>query len=106
MAKYMILASYTADGLQGMRKEGGTGRATAIEKMIAGLGGRMESFYFAFGGDDVYIIADLPDNTTAASIALTVGASGAVRTRTVVLLTPEEIDRAAHQSVEYRRPGH
>jgi uncharacterized protein with GYD domain len=105
MAKYMIQASYTTEGLKGVMKEGGTGRAATIEKMIAGLGGRLESFYFAFGGDDVYIIADLPDNTTAASIAITVGASGAVNTRTIVLLTPEDIDRATRQSVEYRRPG-
>lgn len=105
MAKYLIQASYTAEGIRGVLKEGGSSRASTVEKMIADLGGGMESFYFAFGGDDVYVIADLPDNTTAASVGLTVTASGAVRTKTVVLLTPEEIDRATRQTVDYRAPG-
>jgi len=105
VAKYLIQASYTTEGIRGVLKEGGSSRAATIEKMIADLGGGMESFYFAFGGDDVYVIADLPDNTTAASVGLTVTASGAVRTKTVVLLTPEEIDRATRQTVDYRAPG-
>lgn len=105
MAKYLIQASYTPEGIRGVLKEGGSSRASTVEKMIADLGGGMESFYFAFGGDDVYVIADMPDNTTAASVGLTVTASGAVRTKTVVLLTPEEIDRATRQTVDYRAPG-
>lgn len=105
MAKYLIQASYTTEGIRGVLKEGGSSRASTVEKMIADLGGGMESFYFAFGGDDVYVIADMPDNTTAASVGLTVTASGAVRTKTVVLLTPEEIDRATRQTVDYRAPG-
>lgn len=105
MAKYLIEASYTTEGIRGVLKEGGSSRTAAVEKMIAGLGGRMESFYFAFGSDDVYVIADLPDNTAAASVGLTITASGAVRTKTVVLLTPEEIDRATHQTIDYRAPG-
>jgi uncharacterized protein with GYD domain len=103
--KYLIEASYTPEGIRGVLKEGGSSRASTIEKMIADLGGRMESFHFAFGNDDVYIVADLPDNATAAAIGLTVNAAGAARTRTVVLLTPEEIDRATHQTVSYRAPG-
>lgn len=105
MAKYLVQASYTTEGIRGILKEGGSSRAATIEKMIAGLGGRMESFYFAFGSEDVYVIADLPDNTTAAAVGLTTTASGAARTKTVVLLTPEEIDRATHQTMDYRPPG-
>jgi uncharacterized protein with GYD domain len=103
--KYLIQASYTAEGVRGVLKEGGSSRATTIEKLIAGVGGRMESFHFAFGGDDAYVIVELPDNATAASVGLAVSASGAARTNTVVLLTPEEIDRATQQTVNYRAPG-
>ena len=105
MAKFMIQASYTQSGVQGVLKEGGSGRRDAIGKLLADLGGSLEGFYFAFGQDDVFVIADLPDNVTAAAIGLTVAASGAVTSRTVVLLTPEEIDRATQQSVSYRAPG-
>jgi uncharacterized protein with GYD domain len=105
MAKFMIQASYTQSGVQGVLKEGGSGRRDAIGKLLADLGGSLEAFYFAFGEDDVYVIADVPDNTTAAAIALTVAAAGAAMPKTVVLLTPEEIDRATQQSVSYRAPG-
>jgi uncharacterized protein with GYD domain len=105
VAKYMIQGSYTQSGVQGVLKEGGSGRRDAVAKLLADLGGSLDAFYFAFGEDDVYVIADVPDNITAAAIALTVGAAGAVRIRTVVLLTPEEVDRATQQSVNYRPPG-
>lgn len=105
MAKYLLKASYSVDGIRGVMKEGGTGRRAAVEKLVANLGGSLEAFYYAFGQTDVYVIADIPDNETAAAIAMTVGASGAASVDTVVLLTPEEIDKAAHTSVDYRPPG-
>jgi uncharacterized protein with GYD domain len=105
VAKYLWQASYTADGVKGVLKEGGSGRRDAIEKVVADLGGTLEEFYFAFGEDDVYAIADLPDHTAAAAVALAVGATGAVRIKTTVLLTPDEVDRAAHTTVGYRAPG-
>ena len=105
MAKYLITASYTAEGMKGVVSKGGTDRREAIAKAVADLGGQVESFYFAFGEEDVYVVVDLPDNTSAAAIGMAVGASGMVRTKTVVLLTPEEIDRAAQKQVGYRAPG-
>src|ERR671919_190706 len=74
---------------------------------LAGVvhGRRLESFDFAFGSDDVFVIADLPDNVTAAAVGLTVAAAGAASIRTVVLISPEEIDAAAKKTVEYRPPG-
>src|SRR5262249_50255843 len=44
-------------------------------------------------------------NLTAAAVCLAAGASGAVRTKTVLLLTPEEIDEATKKSVDYRPRG-
>ena len=77
----------------------------ALAKLLADLGGSLESFHFAFGEEDAYVIADVPDNVTAAAIGMTVGASGAASTKTVVLLTPEEVDEAAKRSIAYRPPG-
>ena len=65
----------------------------------------MDSFYFAFGDVDAYSIVDLPDNASAAAISLAVAQSGAVATKTVVLLTPEEMDAARNKTVDYRPPG-
>jgi len=105
MAKYLIVASYTADGIKGVIDKGGTARREAVEKLMADLGGTVESFYFGFGDADAYVTVDMPDNISAAAAAMSVGASGLVSCRTVVLLTPEDVDRAAQTKVNYRPPG-
>ncbi|MFI6595944.1 GYD domain-containing protein [Nonomuraea sp. NPDC050536] len=105
MPKYMIQASYTAEGLQGILREGASGRRQAVDAMVSSLGGRVEQMYWAFGEDDVYLVVDMPSNADSAALHLTVCAAGGVRTKTVVLLTTEEIDEAARKQVEYRAPG-
>jgi uncharacterized protein with GYD domain len=105
MPKYLYEAHYTPDGAKGIIKEGGSARKAAIEQAVTAFGGRVETFYFAFGGVDAYVIVDLPDNVAAAAMALAVNQSGLASTRTVVLLTPEETDAATKKSVPYRGPG-
>lgn len=105
MPKYLFQASYTAEGAKGVLKDGGRGRKAAIEALVTSLGGSLESLYFAFGGDDVFAIVELPDQESAAAASMTAGASGMVNVRTVVLLTPEQIDAAVKKRVNYRRPG-
>ncbi len=105
MAKFLIKATYTLEGLRGVAKDGGSSRADVVRKMVEGLGGHMETFYFAFGEDDVFVICDLPDTKTAAAVAFTVGAAGGANTKTVTLLTPEEVDAATRQVVDYTAPG-
>ena len=105
MPKYLIQANYVGEGLKGLLKEGGSGRRAAVEKLFGSVGGRVEAFYYAFGDTDVFIIADVPDNATAAALSLTVNASGAATSKVTVLLTPEEIDAAAKKAPTYRPPG-
>jgi len=105
MAKYLFTGSYTAEGARGVLAEGGTGRRRATERLVGSLGGNVEAYYFAFGSDDFYLIAELPDHAAAAAGALTASASGALHVRTVVLLTPEELDAAVKRSPSYRPPG-
>jgi uncharacterized protein with GYD domain len=105
MAKYLIQGNYTAEGTRGLLKDGGSKRRAAIKALAESLGGKLETVYYAFGGTDIHIIVDLPDNTAAASASLTVGASGAATVTTTVLLTPEEIDQAVKKSAAYAAPG-
>ena len=105
MPKYLITGSYTAEGARGLLKEGGSGRRAATEQLVASVGGKLEAYYFAFGSDDFYVIADLPGNVEAAAGALQAAASGAIGTRTIVLLTPEEVDAAIRLTPSYRPPG-
>jgi len=106
MAKYLLAASYTAEGAKGVMKDGGTKRRQAAEQAINSAGGKLEAFYFAFGDNDAYVIVDAPDNASVAAMSLTISASGAVNTKTVVLLTPEEIDQASKKGTTYTAPGH
>lgn len=105
MPKFLFQVSYTAEGVKGLLKDGGTGRREAAEHLMESLGGTMESLYFAFGGTDAYVIADLPDNAAAAAGAAAVGSTGAVEVSTTVLLTPGEMDEAVGRTLDYRPPG-
>jgi uncharacterized protein with GYD domain len=105
MPKYLIEASYTAEGAKGLIKGGGSARRAEVQKMVEGLGGHLESFYFVFGENDVHVILDLPENLTAAAISLGVMSTGAARIKTTVLLTPEEMDQAMKTPVDYRPPA-
>ena len=105
MPKYLLEVNYTLDGIKGVKAKGGSARVAAATELIEGLGGKIESFHFAFGGTDVYVIADFPDNVSAAAAALTVCAGGGATARTVVLLTPAEADAAAAKQTTYRPPG-
>ena len=105
MPKILWKATYSVEGAKGVLREGGTGRRAAVEKAVASAGGTLESFYYAFGEDDVYVIADLPSNVDVAALALGVGAAGGARVTTSILMTPEEVDQAAKKAVEYRPPG-
>ena len=105
VAKFLIKAAYSAEGAKGVQSAGGTSRRDAVAKMAEGLGGSLESFYFAFGETDAYVVVDLPDNQNAAAASIAVNTAGGATSEVVVLLTPEEIDAAAKLSVDYRPPG-
>ena len=105
MPKYLFQVNYVGEGVKGLLKEGGSSRRAATEKMVQSMGGKIEAYYFCFGEHDCYVIADFPDNATAAAVALTVSASGAVVAKTTVLMTPEELDIAVKKSPSYRAPG-
>jgi uncharacterized protein with GYD domain len=105
MPKYLVQASYTIEGLRGLQNDSGTGRRDAIGKAFKAAGGSVECAYFAFGDYDVVVIGDVPDNTSAAALAIAVSASGLVKTRVTPLLTAEEVDAALKKTVAYRPPG-
>jgi uncharacterized protein with GYD domain len=105
MPKYLIKANYTLGGTKGLMKKGGSSRRAAVEQMVTGLGGKLESFHFAFGDTDVFVIADLPDAKSAAAVSLAVNVAGGAQVTTTPLMTPEEMDEACKKSVRYRPPG-
>ena len=104
MPKYLVQGSYTDQGLKGLLKEGGSKRRDTVEQLAKDMGGKLEAFYFAFGGDDFVIILDLPSNVDMAATAIVAQASGTVKSRVTVLITPEDVDQAVQRKVEFRPP--
>jgi len=105
MPKYMVQASYVGEGLKGLIKDGGSKRRETVAQVIEGMGGTLESFYYAFGDYDVVGVAEMPDNTSVAAFSMMLNASGVINAKTIVLLTPEEVDQATKKTVDYRPPG-
>lgn len=106
MPKYLFHGSYTPEGYKGLLDEGGTKRREAAQQALSSVGGKLEAFYFSFGEDDFYIIVDLPDNVSTTAVSFAGNVSGTFGIKTIVLLTPEEIDEAINMSVDFRPPGH
>lgn len=107
MPKYLLQGCYTAEGLRGVLKEGGSKRRAAVEEAVKALGGRLEAFYFAFGETDVFEVIDLPNNVSMTALSMAISASGMAQAKTTALLTPEEVDEATKKvgTFPYRPPG-
>ena len=105
MSRYLFKVSYSVAGLQGVMKEGAEHRRDFIAKMSADVGGSLESFDFAFGETDAYVVCEIPDDETAAAVAMAVVASGTGGVETVKLLTPAQVDRARGIHTGYQAPG-
>ena len=105
MPKFLIRAAYSAEGMKGLKEEGGTSRRDAVKAAVESAGGTMETFLYAFGETDLYVIVDMPDRESMTALAITIGATGALSPQTIPLLTPEQVDDAVKRSVNYRPPG-
>ena len=105
MPKYLVQGSYTDQGLTGLLKGGGSKRRAMVEQLAKEMGGKLEAFYFAFGSDDFVIVLDLPSNLDMAATAIVAQASGMMKSRVTVLMTPEEVDQAVQRKVDFRPPG-
>lgn len=90
MGHYLVQLAYTAEAAKAMVKNPQNREATARAAMES-LGGRIHSFFFAFGEYDAIIIAELPNNIAAAAGALATTAGGALsKFHTTPLLTAAE----------------
>src|SRR6185369_455230 len=94
MPKYLFEVDYTAEGTQGLLKDGGSKRRAVVDKAVKDVGGKLEAFYFTFGIRDAVVIVDVPDQATAIAISLAVSATGSVKFRTTQLISPEDVDKA------------
>jgi uncharacterized protein with GYD domain len=105
MPHFLIEGSYSAEGLRGLAKDKASGRETAVKTALSAVNGKLISIHYALGEGDVYVLCECPDHVSAAAISLAVSSSGLIRTKTTLLLTVEETDRALATQTGYRAPG-
>ena len=105
MSKYLLQANSVGDGIAGLMKDGGTKRKAAADAAVESFGGSIDSFYYAFGDTDAFVICDFPDAASAAAASLLVNSSGAVTAKLTPLMTVEDLDAAAQKSGTYTPPG-
>jgi uncharacterized protein with GYD domain len=105
MPKYLIEARYTTEGTKGLAREGASKRREAVVNALESVNGKLEAFYFAFGEVDAYLIIDVPDNASAVAVSLAANQSGAIQSKTIPLLTTDEMDKAVQKKTSFRPPG-
>jgi len=94
MPHYMLQARYSTEAIKAMTDEP-QDREAAATALIERFGGRLLSFHFCFGADDVVALAELPDDATMAAVSMTIGASGGFSSaRTTKLFSAGEAKRA------------
>ncbi len=100
MPHYLVQLSYTPEAWTGQLKNPQDRRAV-VQPLFERLGGHIETAYFAFGPHDVVLIAELPDNRSAAALSMTLTTAGTVKAiQTTPLLPIEEGLAAMQQAVE------
>src|SRR5438874_8359726 len=78
MAYYLMEVGYAPEAWKTLLKKP-EDRTKAIRPVIEKLGGSLEGAWFAFGDYDLVIIAQMPDNVSAAAFSLAAAAGGALR---------------------------
>ncbi len=107
MAKFLMQATYTPEGVQGLIKDGPKKREAAVKALLKSGGGKLESIHWGIGADEVFMVVDMPDNLAAARVSAVVSAAGYVTLSATPLLTAAELDKAltSGKGVKYAVPG-
>ncbi len=90
MAHYLCQVAYSPEGWAALVKNP-QNRIEAVRPAVEKLGGKIDRSYFAFGEYDIVVLLEMPDNVSAAGIAMAFAAGGACKSvKTTPLLTIEE----------------
>src|SRR5215475_10066483 len=98
MPNYLVQVAYSREGWEALVNQP-QDRIEAVRPSIERLGGKINSAYFAFGDYDVVLIVELPDNVSAAAIAMAFAGGGACKAvHTTPLLTSAEAVEAMRKA--------
>ena len=88
MATYMVLGSYTQQGIEGIKDR--PARAERLRKRCQDNGCELKAGYMAMGRYDLVLMIDAPDDGAIAKVVLGAGLSGNVHTETLRLFDEQE----------------
>jgi uncharacterized protein with GYD domain len=88
---YISLLRFTQQGIAAIKQ--GPARLDKAKEAYKRAGGELKAFYLTVGQYDAVAIAELPDDTALAKLALSLGAQGNIRTETLRAFTESEYRR-------------
>jgi uncharacterized protein with GYD domain len=106
MPHILIQVSYSGSAVKALT-DNPQDRTEVVRKSIESAGGKLHSFFFAFGKYDAVVVAEMPSNEAAAALGLAIAGTGALtRYETTVLMTPQEGVEAMRKakSIAYSPP--
>ena len=90
MPLYLWQGAYTAEAWSNLIRKP-QNRIEVVRPVIEKLGGKIRGAYFSFGEYDVILFLEMPDNVSAAALAMAITAGGALRaSKTTVLMSPDD----------------
>ena len=109
MPKFVSFFTYTPEAWKAMT-ENPQDRASHARSLVESVGGKLECFYWMSGKFDGLLIADLPDDQSAAALAVVVKSSGALKEYETHVVTstdqaPALLKKAQAAAKAYRPPG-
>jgi uncharacterized protein with GYD domain len=109
MSYYLMRGKYSQDAMQALVKRP-EDRLVTTTRLLQGIGGRLHYFFFCFGEYDFLMLFELPDNVSAAALAMTMSASGSVASTDITVLMGMEdaigaMRKAGEATGVYQPPG-
>ena len=89
MATYITFINFTEQGVKTIKDL--PARLAAGRQAFEANGGKLLQYYLTLGAQDAVVITELPDDETAASVALQQAGLGNLRTTTMRAFTEAEI---------------
>jgi len=91
MATFITTIKFTQQGIKGIDET--TKRAAALKTAAKKMGVKVTDIYWTLGDYDGVLIFEAPDDETATTVLLHLGATGNVHTKTMRAFTAAEMDK-------------
>ena len=89
MATYILLATYTEQGIKGIKDT--VKRTDTVKELARKAGATMKESYWTLGAFDVVGVFEAPDDETMTALSLSVAKLGNVKTQTLRAFSGKEM---------------